>query len=93
MLPVSDLALRVGLTRDFLRLLIDAGACPPYVWNSVSIDAQENGSKKMDASAATPTINAQAKDTDERSSVIKSDQLELPQDSAKSSDVNSTEDK
>jgi hypothetical protein len=73
---VSDLPVRVGLTRDFLKLLTEAGACPVYVWNSISTAAQENGSKKSGLfSSHTGDV----------------EQLELPNTSRNLSDVSASE--
>ena len=74
--PVSDLAARVGLTRDFLKLLAEAGACPHYVLNSISTAAQENGPKKADTPSAGTT---------------KSEQLELAEANAKVPDTTTSD--
>jgi hypothetical protein len=49
--PGSDLGVRVALTRDFIGLLSEAGACPPYVLAALSGVAHDNGSKTPEISS------------------------------------------
>jgi hypothetical protein len=76
--PGSDLGARVALTRDFIKLLCEAGACPQYVLAALSGVAHDNGSKTSDISSSGIADQPSIEDPSIPQHGVPPSQLELP---------------
>jgi hypothetical protein len=55
--PNNDLAPRVEIVKEYLRLLTQSGACPPDVLKALAFDSLDNGHKPPDQGPPNPSLS------------------------------------